>query len=685
MGKKSVKEIASFLGIKERRVRRVLEEGGSSEKQKEFEDKVAPQLRDTKTSYFNILAIVLLIILGTAIYSNAFHSSFQFDGELDITNNPDIKNLSNLRTIFNFLPTRFITYLSLAINYHFGQLNVPGYHLFNLLVHLCAAIMVWWLIILTLQTPPLRDKKISNHSDIIAFFTALIFVSHPIQTQAVTYIIQRAASLATLFYVSSLAFYVKSRLVQHEGNKATGIPYYILSFIALILAMFSKEMTITLPFMILMYELCFFREEGIDWKHTIPFFITLLIIPVTMAVTKSVNFGEMRLVRETSPGILPSDYLLTQSRVIVTYIRLLFVPVNQNLDYDYSISKTLFDIPTLSSLIILAIILIAALRIFRKYKLISFGIFWFFLTLLPESSIIPIQDVIYEHRLYLPMVGYAVFLVSAVYYIFENKGTKPVIAILSIAAVSYSILTYNRNFVWKDEFTLWNDTVRKSPNKARPLYNRGNAYIDKGNINQAISDYNKAIELNPKNADAYNNRGNAYLKKSDFDRAISNYDKTIELNPKYVAAYYNRGNAYIDKGNIDQALSEYNKAIEINPKYVDAYNNRGNAYLKKGNFDQAISNYDKVIEINSKDADAYNNRGNAYLKKGNINQALSDYSKVIEINPKYANTYNNRAMAYFKKQQYINSWKDVHRAQALGYKVNHKFIEALKKASEREE
>ncbi|MFH0731927.1 MAG: tetratricopeptide repeat protein, partial [Candidatus Omnitrophota bacterium] len=416
------------------------------------------------------------------------------------------------------------------------------------MIHLCAAITIWWLTILTLQTPALRDNKISGHSNIIALFTTLIFVSHPIQTQAVTYIIQRATSLATLFYVLSLAFYVKFRLLQCEENKSRiRFSYYALSFLALILAMFSKEMTITLPFVILLYELCFFKDKRIEWKPVIPFFVTLLIIPITMAATKSVDFHQMRLVRETGLGALPSNYLLTQFRVIVTYIRLLFIPVNQNLDYDYSVSKTLFDLPTLFSLSLLAIILIAAVKIFRRYRLISFGIFFFFLTLLPESSIIPIQDIIFEHRLYLPMAGFAVFVVSAIYYIFENRGIKPVIAMLSIAVISYSILAYNRNLVWTDRFILWNDTVLKSPNKARPFNNRGNAYEDKGNIEQALSDYNIAIELDPKYPKAYNNRGNAYSRKGNFDQALSDYNKAIEIDPKRPKAYNNRGNAYLRK------------------------------------------------------------------------------------------------------------------------------------------
>ena len=232
IGKKSIKEISSFLHLKERVISRFLENEGRPQRPEDFKTASIPQPKDTETDYFNILAIALIVIIGTAIYSNTLHGPFLFDDRSNITENLGIKNLSNLPAIFNFLPTRFITNLSFAINYHFGGVNTLGYHLFNLLIHLCTAIMVWWLTILTLQTPALKDKRISGRSGIIAFITAFIFVSHPIQTQGVTYIIQRASSLATLFYISSLAFYVKSRLLRHEEDRSRiRFSYYALSFI----------------------------------------------------------------------------------------------------------------------------------------------------------------------------------------------------------------------------------------------------------------------------------------------------------------------------------------------------------------------------------------------------------------------------------------------------------------------
>jgi protein O-mannosyl-transferase len=350
-----------------------------------------------------------------------------------------------------------------------------------------------------------------------------------------------------------------------------------------------------------------------------------------------------------SPLHTGGSYFLTQLRVIVTYIRLLFLPLNQNLDYDFPMIKSLFSLPALGSLLLLTSIITGAIRASSKYKLISFGILWFFITLLLESSVIPCYDVISEHRLYLSVVGYSLFLVSGIYYFFGDK-TVTAVAILLIVIAGYSILTYRRNFIWKDELTLWNDVVRKSPHKARPYNSRGLAYQNQGDFSQAISDYNQALQINPNYAKAYNNRGNIYYNQGNLSQALSDCDQAIKINPNYAKAYSNRGDIYYDQGNLGQAISDYDQALQINPNYAAAYNNLGNVYYDKGNLGEALSDYDQAIKNNSKLAEAY----------------------------------YNRALVYFRKQDYNKSWEDIYKAEALGYKVKPEFIAELKKVSGRQ-
>jgi hypothetical protein len=340
-----------------------------------------------------------------------------------------------------FCPCRFITFLTLALNYHFNQLNVFGYHLFNLAVHLGCAVLVWWLTLLTLSTPAMKENKIARHDDIIALFAGLIFVSHPIQVEAVTYIWQRTASMAALFYLASLCLYVKSRLLRNSPKGE--VIFYTGSLLMAIMAMFTKENTITLPLMILLYEVSFFEVKKIfNWKRITPFLLTLFIIPATMLLFKNDRFQEIQGVIKGPGGISPIHYLLTQFRVMITYIRLVFIPLNQNLDYDYPILKNFFDLQVLISFVSLTAILFWAKQLFAKYRLLSFSIFWFFLTLLPESSILPLKDVIFEHRLYLPMAGASMFLVSGIYYLLGKNDLKTMIKLLVILIASYSILAY---------------------------------------------------------------------------------------------------------------------------------------------------------------------------------------------------------------------------------------------------
>ncbi|MGD0335992.1 MAG: tetratricopeptide repeat protein [Candidatus Omnitrophota bacterium] len=548
---------------------------------------------------YKLLVLAALLLSGALIYSNTFYNSFHFDDARSIVNNPAIRNISNLKAIWNFWPTRFITYVSIALNYHLGGLKLFNYHFFNLAVHIASVILVWQLLLLTFSTPLVKREKIAKQARSISFFGALVFLAHPIQTQAVTYIIQRACLLAALFYLSSLILYVKSRLLEEEGKSPIRQKaLYYSSLIMAAIAMFTKELTITLPFAILLYESCFLKtKKKLNWKRLLPFFLLILVIPLTMLLTKTVDIIGMRRAGEPAMTISSLHYLLTQFRVIITYMRLLFLPLNQNLDYDYHIAKSLLELPAIASIISLVLILTSAFKLLPKYRLLSFGAFWFFLTLLPESSIIPIRDIIFEHRLYLPMAGFSFFLPGLVYYIFRDKSVKPAIAILLIITCSYAILTYRRNFIWKDEITLWNDTAHKSPKKAKPYYNRGTAYADKGVLDLAISDFNKTIEIAPGLAEVYNNRGTVYARKGEIDRAINDYTKAIEINPTYSRAYYNRGVSFADKGNFAKAVHDFDKTLQINPNLAEAYYSRGVVFYDMREYGRARLDLHKAEEL----------------------------------------------------------------------------------------
>jgi protein O-mannosyl-transferase len=647
----------------------------------------------TSSRYFKLTSILSIIGLGSLVYAGTFFHSFHFDDYIYIVQNFAIKSFQHLPDIWKIYPCRFITFLSLAVNFHFHQLNVFGYHLVNLCVHLLNAVLVWWLTRLTLSTPLMKGNRISRHVDILSLFAALIFVAHPLQTQGVTYIWQRAAALSTMFYLASLCLYVRSRL---KEKKTSARCFYWSAVVIAAMAMFTKEIAITLPLMVLLYEFSFFGPlKRADWKRVAPFLATLLLIPLTMLFTRA----REQEIHSILQSVTPLQYLLTQFKVIVTYLRLVFLPINQSIDYDIAISKSFFEWPVMGSFLFLAGSLLLAWRLFAKYRILAFGAFWFFLTLLPESSFLPLQDVIYEHRLYLPLVGFSIFLACGAYYVLARKNLRTMFIVLTILVVAEAVLAYERNKVWKDEITLWSDAVQKAPRKARPYINRGHAYLEqgdldraladfdkaiglepdlpepysdrcvvyqtKGDLGQALSDCNRAIEIDPKAARTYSNRGMVYQMKGDFGRALADFNTAIATDPNSAEAYSNRGILYQGQGDLEGALADYRKAAEVDPVLANAYSNQGLIYQMKGELRLGLAACNKAIAIDPHSANSYLNRGMVYRAEDDLDQALSDFSQAIRIDPDMPLAYNNRGMIYQIKGELDQALVDYNKAIAL--------------------
>jgi len=547
--------------------------------------------------YSFVVAIFLISIATLIIYSNTFTSPYHFDDIPNIVEDNKIRDISNFRDTSG---TRYIGDLTFALNYHFGGLNVFGYHLVNIALHILNGILVWWLVVLTLRIPMIEGFCLDAHiRGFIAMASSMIFVVHPVQTQAVTYIIQRFTSLATFFYLLSIVLFLRWRLSSRGGSR---VFFYLFSILSAVLAMKTKEISFTLPLVIFLYEYSFFRER---WKISydlIPVLLTLLIIPLTRIGFDKPHgdmFDALREVSQETENISRGDYLLTQFRVIVTYIRLLFLPVNQNLDYDYPIYHSLFTPGVfLSFLFLLLIFCLAVYFIVRSRKdgnayllLSSFGILWFFITLSVESSLIPIKDVIFEHRLYLPGI---------------------LVIVLIIMILPLSVATYHRNQVWKDEVALWTDVVKKSPEKARGYDNLGVAYYQQGQINEAIKEYKTAIRLDPNSHDAHYDLAVAYNKQGRIDDAVEEFNTTLRLKPNIAEIHYNLGLVYSRHGRIDEAIKAYTEALRLKPDHAGIHHDLGFAYARQGRIDEAIEQYIAALRLKPDFAEARNHLGLLY-------------------------------------------------------------------------
>jgi tetratricopeptide (TPR) repeat protein len=630
------------------------------------------ELKTRRDYSHNLFFIFVIFIAGIIAYSNSFDCSLHFD-DYNIFNNIPSTIVIDSASISDWLrlfPTRPIGTLTFALNYHLHGLDLWGYHLVNLIIHLTNALLIWWLTWLTLSTPVMKNAEISRHKTMMAFLTSLLFVTHPLATQAVTYIAQRFASLATLFYLLSLILFVQGKLWQ--GNK--NIPWLLFgcSLVSAVLGMLTKEIVFTLPFAILLYDYCFLKTS--PWKLEIKgnsfilSFIMLAIFILLFFLLSPLNnpFNTVQPGQGYSYSISMKEYFLTQFSVILTYLRLFILPINQNLDYDYQISTGFLQLKTFFSFSLLLGILAAGLLLFKRYRLISFGIFWFFLTMSVESSIIPIsQNVIFEHRTYLPGFGFFLTLTGTFFYFFKERYIKIAVIILLIIASTNIILTYQRNKIWKSEYTLWSDCIKKSPNKARTNNNFGLILFGEGKIKEAIDHYNKTLSITPNYIPPYYNRGNAYVALSQYLLAIEDFNKAIVLQPDYAEGYYNRGAAYAKFGQHQFAIEDFSKAIALNTNYTKAYNNRGITYGKLGQYQRAIEDFNKAISLKHNHIKLYNNRGFAYSKLGQYQQAIENYDEAIHLKPDYALAYKNRGNAYDKLGKYQRAIEDYNEALRL--------------------
>ena len=600
--------------------------------------------------------LFLIVVIGILLYSNTLHSPFQWDEIKFIETNPIIKDLGYFLEpsradgleLYETVRNRYVGFLTFALNYKINGLDVTGYHIVNISIHIINSLLVYLLVILTFKTPffeayrsPLfaQDKGESalTMNNMIAFFTALVFVSHPLQTEAVTYIFQRLASLVTMFYLLSLILYIKSRLkdqakvkveIQTEpedraNNKflsliftfASTYAYYLLSFLFAVVAMKTKENAFTLPLMIATYELSFFNGRiGKRALRLIPILLTLLIIPLTLTgINKPAGeiIGSMADATRGDASISRMDYLFTQFRVIVTYIRLLVLPTNQNIDYDYPVFHSFFDRQVIMSFLFLICIVCLGIYLFyrsrkagagRMSRLIAFGIFWFFITLSVESSIIPIPMTINEYRVLLPSVGAFLGITTAMFLLFEKIRSSKVrvfaVSSCLLVVFIFSYAAYARNAVWEDEISLWEDVVKKSPQSPRGHNNLGYIFYKKGLTDKAIAQYNIALQLKPDYADAHNNLGIAYKANGLIDKAIEEYMKVLTLDPASVYARSNLGNAYRVKGFPDKALEQYGSALRLNPDFAEAHLNTGIIYLEKGLIENARIELETALRIN---------------------------------------------------------------------------------------
>lgn len=585
------------------------------------------------------LMVLLLVCFGFLIYSNTLRGPFTFDDVRNIQNNPHIR-LTRLwpadlmrAAIRSPIPSRPVANISFALNYYFHRYDVLGYHLVNIIIHITTGILLYFFSRTTLAMPSLR----SNYANCkwIPFFTASVWLVHPIHTQSVSYIVQRMNSMAAMFYILSILSYARARLAVGKNKK---LMLFAVCTFSGILGFGSKEIAASLPFFIFLYEWYFFRDLSRAWlkRH----FRSFAAIVVLLCVMAYIYVGA------GPAGGLLSDYdkleftlkqrVLTEFRVVTYYINLLMFPHYSrfHLDYDFPLSYSLFEpMSTLLSMMGIAGLAFLSFYLAKKERLISFCILWFLGNLAIESSVIPLE-LIYEYRTYLPSMLLSLMMVTLIYRCI-NKKWVVVPALIAVMAVGAG-WTYKRNHAWSDEIILWSDNVTKSPLKARPRNQLGLALARQGRFDEAIEHYGEALRIEPDYVDAHNNLGAALAAQDRFEEAIKHYSKALAIKPDFAPAHSNLAGMLVAKGRFEEAVDHCSYALKINPHHAKMHCTLATAFAGLGRFEDAVRHFSEAVRIRPDFAKAHNDLGLVLKKVGRLEESVHHLSKATQIDANFA-------------------------------------------------
>lgn len=551
-------------------------------------------------------AFVLLFCLGLMIYSNVLYGDFISDDHPLIVDNHAIRDLANLKRLLLSFNTRVLPGLSWALNYRLSGLNVFSYHLVNILIHIFNSFLVFILTGLFIRSPALQQNPPSRDPFPAAFLAAVIFLCHPLQTQAVSFIAQRTTVVAAFFYLLVMVLYWQRVLLKRRI-------FYVMSWAALLLGVASKEMIVTAPFMLFVSKIYFsgqpFKESIKSGIKTLwPFFLLVLSVPAAMVLMPG---GESRLLDLPTPWG-DTSLLLSYPAMIIyalgTYGRLMLFPFLQKHEYDYPLNLTMGDPRCLSSLVLLILLLVLGVRSFKKQRLLSFSIAWFFLTtpveLLPNFMVQ--RAFIFEHWMYLPMAGFALF-VSLVLLRLVRPRSQPLALVLLV--LTMSLMTFSRNEVWRNEVSFWEDNLQKTPDKVTVILAAAMAYQRKGLYGMAMRYYGRFQNLHEESpqgvplcdqacqSKAFNNMGVIAAKTGRGESALAYFQKALGLDPNNKDAQNNLGICYLDLGHHEQAIPCFEASLRLQGDYPDAYFNLGMAYESQGKKQEARDHYQKAADL----------------------------------------------------------------------------------------
>ena len=617
------------------------------------------------------LDLVGLALVVCAVYGNSLSGSFHYDDFHSLVQNVHIRDLQRIPdffldpSLFSVDPDkamyRPLLLVSFALNYALGGYEVVGYHLVNILIHLACVLLLWSLAI--------------THGRSAALCAGLVFALHPVATEPVNYISSRSESLAVALLLLAFACYTRRGRLGRMGGA--------LVFAA---ALMVKSIAIVLPGFLLLYAYCQTKER-FEWRWHLPYWIVALSYVLIIATNRFLADSLAKAPR----GLM--SQLFTQCKAVVFYLKIIAVPIGLNVEPQFSTS----DLPTMTVLASAALIASGIYMAYNGQKA-GFYLGWTVLALSP-TLIIPLNVLVNEHRLYLPLAGLALGVGACSQRLVKDRLLWPGIACLVI----WGGLTVQRNADWNDELSLWSAAAERESKMPRVYVHLGNALRDRGHLSEARSTYEKALSFDPSSRSANTNLANLYYEAGLADsarqvaymqKAIALYEGVLKIDSAYREALNNMGSAHMLLGDYDRADQAWNLAIERHPNHADAHYNQGLLQARLGRSGEAVRHYRRALALGA-DAQIYREMGNVLADSGQLDGAAIAYRRAIGLNgADVASRYNlaevllvsgEKELAQTRNRVAADKWREARSELQSVIKMDPAHVRAQRRLSQLQE
>lgn len=618
----------------------------------------------SKWWFRNLLVFCLFLVIGFSIYWNSLGNSFQFDDEVVITYNRNVRSLGNVINFFTDPGTisadphsvrhyRPVVVLSYAINYAIGGYSPAVFHATNIVIHIATAFLLFLILKAMLGTG--NESHSANYA---AMAAGLIFLTHPFNSEAVNYLTARFGVMSSFFYL--LAFYCwicfRSQETEVRNQKSYFLPltsiFYLSSILSFVAAMLCKEIAVTLPAVLWLYDMYDFskgnkgtsEEHGIrnvpysgfripqlfNLRNYIPYLPFILIVIVPYLIIRLVAYHSVLSPFQRSIFI----QLMTEAPVLIKHWQLFIFPYPLTIGHLTNIQNSFWSFPVIySSVILISYVAIAVLfyRTFiNKWKVVSFFMFWFFIVLLP-TTVLPLNTIFQENRGYLAAISFAVLVGVVLSLMKDARLHYPAIIALAIILAVYSVFTIKQNKIWKDEISLWGDAVIKYPDSPMSYTALGIAYRRAGMIDKSLEASRRALILGGQdNHFAHENLAEIYVAQEKWDLAAQELEITIKGYQFKPHNHNELGMAYYKTGRMELAERQYKEAISLDQMYYQPWFNLGVLYVHQGRQSDAVKAFKNVLVLNPSHIKSMFQLGLLYERLEEKKEAKAYYNNILQ-------------------------------------------------------